>query len=417
MKKLSLFLFAGLLLICNATYSQTEVQVYSLAEIDSVLLRYSYQHIPMKVPARADSITESPLYRLMFRANREWSGTDALSWDDFIPVSADDTGSNSTVSISATENYGYFKYRNTDYPFRNLTVHVKPGRSYYDPFRADEWDLRYNNVLFDMAELSAREAIIAYNKDNSKGDIKDLYERLFEERKQAFSNESRQGKDTAVISAYENRIREELKESPREYTPQEFGYTPERNTDLEFGAHIGYLNNSIIGNGSEYLKPANGFTFGVEVGGCGFKFEGELYVLRYGKLKQSDFYHDYNNDYDWAKDKDVQEAGIRLKTGYTLFSNEYVRFTPVIGTSFGSLTQRTDNKGENGSIIESKLPGDQGFLFGLDTDWIIWRDQDNNGLSFQGLRFSVYGMYHNYPKNLGDVWSLNFGIAFITGGW
>jgi len=138
--------------------------------------------------------------------------------------------------------------------------------------------------------------------------------------------------------------------------------------------------------------------------------------LGYGKLKQSDFYHDYDNDYDWVKGETVQEAGIRFKTGYTLFSNEYVRFTPVIGTSLGSLTQLTDKKQRDGKHnIESKLPGNQGFLFGLDTDWIILRDQDQNGISFSGLRFSVYGMYHNYKKNLGDVWSLNLGISLLAG--
>lgn len=407
-------LIAGLLITCSTAYAQQEVQVYSLAEIDSVRLHYGHLQFAMKLPAHTDSITDTPLYRLVFQRMKKWSDTDALSWDDFIPVSADETGSNSTVSFYASDMSSLFEYRNTDYPFRNLVIYVRPSYSYYDPIRADEWDLRYNQVLFDMAELSAREAVTAYNKDNTKGDIKDLYERIFEERKQAFNNESRQGKDTAVISDYENRIRVELRKSPREYTPQEFGYTPGRATTLEFGGHIGYLNKSIIGNGSEYLKPANGYTFGVEIGTGGFKFEGEFYALRYGKLKQPDFYHDNSNGYDWTQDKEVQEAGIRFKTGYTLFSNEYVRFTPVIGTSLGSLTQKSDKKYKEGSFMESKLPGNRGFLIGLDTDWIIWRHQDSTGLSFQGLRFSVYGMRHNYEKNLGKVWSLNLGIAFIT---
>ena len=410
-------LITGLLITCSTAYAQQEVQVYSLAEIDSVRLHYSHLQFAMKLPDHSDSITSTPLYRLVFQKGKEWSETDALSWDDFIPVSADEIGSNSTVSFYASEISNSFEYRNTDYPFRNLIVYVRRGSSYYDPFRADEWDLRYNQVLFDMAELSAREAVKAYNEDNTKGNIKELYERLFEERKQAFNNESRQGKDTTVISDYENRIRKELQESPREYTPQEFGYTPERKTLLEFGGHIGYLNRSIIGNGSEYLKPAHGYTLGVEVGGSGFKFEGEFYSLQNGRLKQPDFYHDYVNSYDWTQDEKVHEAGIRLKAGYTLFSNEYVRFTPVIGVSLGSLTQRTDKKSTEGSFIESKLPGSKGIIFGLETDWITMRYDNSTGLSFNGLRFSAYGTYHNYQNRLGEVWSLNLGIALITGNW
>lgn len=415
-KSLLLSSVAGLLLTCITAYSQTEVQVYSLAEIDSVRLHYGYLQFAMKLPNHSDSITDTPLYRLVFQNKKQWSETDPLSWDDFIPVSANETGSNSTVSFYASDMSSLFEYRNTDYSFKNLIIYVKRDSSYYDPFRVDEWDLRYNQVLFDMAELSAREAVRNYNNDTSKDHILDLYEQLFEERKLLFSEESRQGKDTTVISDYETRVRKELQKKTREYTPMELGYTPTSNTDLEFGAHIGYLNNSIIGNGSEYLKPANGYTFGVELGYHGFKFEGEFYALWYGKLKQSDFYYDYDNSYDWTESETVQEAGIRLKTGYTLFSNEHVRLTPVIGTSLGSLTQLTDKKQENGKHnIESKLPGNQGFLFGLDTDWVIRRFHDDDGISFGGLRFSVYGMYHNYKKNLGDVWSLNLGIAFITG--
>lgn len=409
-------LFAGLLLTFSTAYSQTEVQVYTLAEIDSVWPHYQFS---MKIPLHTtDSITLSPLYRLVFQGIIEWSEAPNLSWDNFIPVSADETGSNSTIKIQESEKLGLFKYRNTNYSYKDLTVSMIPGRSYYDPAKAGDWDLRYNKVLFDIAELSAREAVRAYNssQDTTKGDIKEYYQRIFEERKQSFNRESNQGKDTTVISDYESIIKRELKENPREYTPQEFGYTPIKKTKLEMGAHMGYLNNSIIGNGSEFLKPANGMTFGFEVGYHGFKFEGELYILGYGELKQSDFYHDYDYNYDWTKGETVNEAGIRFKTGYTLFSNEYVRFTPVIGTSLGSLTQYTDKKQKDGKHnIKSKLPGNQGFLFGLDTDWIIWRDQDNNGISFTGLRFSVYGMYHNYKKNLGDVWSLNLGVAINVG--
>jgi len=412
-------LVTGLLLTCSTAFSQSEVQVYSMAEIDSVWLHFGYLQYPMKTPTHTtDSTTHSPLYRLVFQRILDWSETSDLSWDNFIPVSADETGSNSTIKIQESVNLRLFKYRNTDYSYKDLTVSMIPGRSYYDPTKADDWDLRYNKILFDIAELSAREAVRGYNSslDTTKGDIKEYYERIFEERKQTFNRESNQGKDTTVISDYETRIRNELKDSPREYTPQDFGYTPIKKTNLEMGAHMGYLNSSIIGNGSEYLKPANGMTFGFEVGYNGFKFEVELYGFGYGKLKQSDFYHDYDYDYDWNEGEYVNEAGIRFKTGYTLFSNEYVRFTPVIGTSLGSLTQLTDKKQKDSKHnIESKLPGNQGFLFGLDTDWIIWRDHDNNGISFSGLRFSVYGMYHNYKKNLGDVWSLNLGIALLAG--
>ena len=66
--------------------------MYSKAEVDSVWINYYPRMIPMKVSHPKDSIPETPLYRLVLIANKEWSQTNVLSWDDFIPVHAGDIG-------------------------------------------------------------------------------------------------------------------------------------------------------------------------------------------------------------------------------------------------------------------------------------------------------------------------------------
>ena len=416
-KFLKTSLIVSLLLTCSIAFSQTEVHVYSMAEIDSVRIHYFPIPLYIKRGTQMDTISQTPLYRLVSRWKKEWSETPVLSWDDFIPVDSREIGSNSVICITTRVSSDFLKYgNNTDYTYENLTVAMDPSRSYYDPNKADEWDLRYNKILFDLAELSAREAVRTCNRSqDTAGDIKDCYEELFEERKQEFFSKSLQGKDTAVIRDYEVSISRELKNNTRNFTPQEFGYTPTKRTWLEKGAHLGYTNKRIIGNGLEYLGPANGYTIGIEIGSRGLVLQGEFYALMYGKLRESGFYYDTYNDYNWSKEKEVNEAGIRLKAGYTVFSNEYIRITPVVGTSFGSLTQYTDNKQNNSNhYIESKLPGNQDLLFGIDTDWIMWRDHYPDGISFSGLRFSTYGIYHRY-KEIGDVWSLNLGISFIIG--
>ena len=420
MRKTLLLLIAGFLMNRNVAFSQTEPQVYSRAEIDSVWIQYYPRIIPMKVTPRTDTIPDDPLYRLVFKARKQWSETDTLSWDDFIPVLASEIGSNSTISITSREVSTLFKYGNTEYPYTNLTVEMAPGRSFYDPFKADEWELRYNQVLFDLAELSAREAVRTYNKSqDATGDIKDCFDKIYEERKEEFISKSLQGRDSTVIRDYEINISQELKNNTRDYTPQDFGITPIRETWLEGGGHVGYINNRIIGDYSEYLGLANGYTIGFDVGTDGFVLQCEFYALRYGKLRESGFYYDTYNGYDWSSEKEVSEAGIRLKAGYTLFSNEYVRITPIVGTSLGSLTQPSDdtqNYAFNKTVnVNSKISGNPSLLFGIDTDWIIWRDHYPDGISFSGLRFSAYGTYHNYKK-LGKVWSLNFGVSFIIGG-
>jgi len=419
MRKTLLLLIAGFLMNRNVAFSQTEIQAYSMAEIDSVWLNYYHTMIPMKVTPRTDTIPRDPLYRLVFRTHKKWSKTDTLTWNDFIPVLSGEIDSNSTIRITSRRSSAFLKYGNTDYPYTNLTVEMEPGRSFYDLYRADEWELRYNQVLFDLAELSAREAVRTYNANQeTANDIESCWNISFRERKEEFISKSQQGRDTTVIRDYEIRISQELQNNTRDFTPQEFGITPIRRTWLEGGGHWGYINNSIIGNGSEYLRPANGYTIGLEAGTCGFVLQGEFYALRYGKLRQSGFYRDIFNAYDWSQDKEVSEAGIRLKAGYTVFSNEYIRITPLVGTSLGSLTQPTDKTrsyGYNKTVsVDSKISGTPSLLFGIDTDWIIWRNHYPDGVSFAGLRFSAYGIYHNY-KTIGEVWSLNLGVSFITG--
>lgn len=420
MRNTLLLLIAGFLINRNVAFSQTEIQAYSMAEIDSVWFNYYHTMIPMKVTPRTDTIPDDPLYRMVFRAHKKWSKTDALTWNDFIPVLSGEIDSNSTIRITSRRSSDFLKYGNTDYPYTNLTVEMEPGRSFYDLYRADEWELRYNQVLFDMAELSAREAVRTYNANQETADdIESCWNKSFRKRKEEFISKSQQGRDTTVIRDYEIRISQELKNNTRDFTPQDFGITPIRETSLEGGGHVGYINNRIIGDYSEYLGLANGYTIGFDVGTDGFVLQCEFYALRYGKLRESGFYYDTYNGYDWSREKEVSEAGIRLKAGYTLFSNEYVRITPIVGTSLGSLTQPTDNtqnyaynKTEN---VKSKISGNPSLLFGIDTDWIIWRYHDFDGISSSGLRFSAYGTYHNYKK-LGKVWSLNFGVSFIIGG-
>ena len=420
MRNTLLLLIAGFLINRNVAFSQTEIQAYSMAEIDSVWLNYYHTMIPMKVTPRTDTIPDDPLYRLVFRTHKQWSETDTLTWNDFIPVFSGEIDSNSTIRITSRRSSDFLKYGNTDYPYTNLTVEMEPGRSFYDLYRADEWELRFNQVLFDIAELSAREAVRTYNANQETADdIESCWNKSFRKRKEEFISKSQQGRDTTVIRDYEIRISQELKNNTRDFTPQDFGITPIKQTWLKGGGHVGYINNRIIGDYSEYLGLANGYTIGFDVGTDGFVLQCEFYALRYGKLRQSGFYYDTYNGYDWSREKEVSEAGIRLKAGYTLFSNEYVRITPIVGTSLGSLTQPSDNtqnyaynKTEN---VKSKISGNPSLLFGIDTDWIIWRYHDFDGISSSGLRFSAYCTYHNYKK-LGKVWSLNFGVSFIIGG-
>ena len=74
-----------------------------------------------------------------------------LTWDDFTSASADSIGMNSHLVVGVTQAL-VMGENNTR---RDLwSVEVDKESSKYDPSKVTDWDLRYNQVLYDMALLS-----------------------------------------------------------------------------------------------------------------------------------------------------------------------------------------------------------------------------------------------------------------------
>ena len=386
MKKstLLLILTAGLFLVASSTSAQETANEGLKAQI--------INHYNQTSPSR-------PLI--------VWQDSQNLTWDDFTPnpMNGQETGLQSIVSIYLQNEPHSQKTGSTEYSWIEYKVAFNPNNSFYNPESASEWELRYNNVMFDIAELSARIALGEPQQINTQVD-KDPFNKLLEASMEAFAMESGFGKDTAVILAYEKEVREELERNPRkEFSPEKVAIDYSHG----FTEQIGYLNNTILGECSDIFQPFNGFSVGL--GGLYKKliYDFDIDIL-WSRALISGLYHDNKMDYDWVEGRKTSRLCPSLNIGYRIFSNKSFAFYPFAGIGTSMYSQKW--KDENGKQKDSSFDASLCCNIGLDTDWTISRFVSHNSVSSNILRLKLYGTYEK-NKVIGEFWSMNIGLSFM----
>ena len=332
-----------------------------------------------------------------------WQDTLDLTWDDFTPQDGASTSRNN-IALYMRAEPSVEKIKNNRYCWDDYSIWFNPNASYYDPKNATDWNLRYFNVMFDIAELSAR--LTLNPSDNSAwSDKRKSFDRLINASLEAFELESGFGKDTAVIMAYEKEVREGLEQNPKEeYDPDE--------TKIDYIynliEHIGYSNNTLLGNGSSYFQSFNGVSFGI--GGIYKKLEYYADIdFLWSRALKSGIFHDSKLNYDWIEGKTTKMTAA-FKIGYRLYSNRYIAIHPVTGIGYSAYTQTF--KDENGKKNESSFNPSFNLSIGLDTDWAIQRFVSPDGVGSNILRLKTYCAYEK-NKVIGNYWSLNIGLVYV----
>ena len=330
-----------------------------------------------------------------------------LTWDDFKPAKTDSLGRTSYIDVCITQLL--VSDKNGD--MRDTYSVDITDESWYDPDKVTDWDLRYNQILFDMAEVSIRKAL-----DDHHNQMVGLYEiyrqyyRYYESSKDKFAMESNNGKDTTIIKEYENLITNELERTKSvdmfsEKISFDSLYPFDNGNYFTLFIFLGYENSNIVGRYSDDFKTFHGFNFGFSVPVRSFMFELSGSVL-WSNLLTDGFYYDSHNNYYWKNDKVVDEVGLKLGVGYTLFSNEKIELTPFAGFSLFRMQQSTEEEKKG---IVSSTPLTPGCYFGVETDWYynqrFFRDL------IPCLRFKLFCNNRNY-ENIGSVWSVNLGLSF-----
>ena len=335
-----------------------------------------------------------------------WQDSVNLTWDDFTPMEKPESDSRSNINIFRRQVPQSLKISNTTYVWSDYTVIFNPNSSFYNPETATDWELRYFNTIFDIAELAIR--LTLDPPQNKTGNDFELYSRYANACLDAFEMESSFGKDTAVILAYEKEVREALENNPRtEFSTDLF------QGDFRFGfsEHIDYSNSTIIGKGADIFQSFNGFSIGVEAYLNKVKIDGTLDFL-WSRTLVSGLFNDTENGYEWVQGRKTTKNGVSWKIGYLLFSNDYIAVYPVAGIGFDFYNQSSKDKEINKKCDQSTITSLPCWTFGFDTDWTITRSISSQSIGSQILRLKLYGTFEK-NKVIGDVWSLNVGLSYV----
>ena len=324
-----------------------------------------------------------------------------LTWEDFTPASADSIGMTSRLVVGVSQAL----VQDEDKHMRDLyIVEVDTVNSLYDPDKVTDWDLRFNQVLFDLAQLSMKQA--TEDNHNGKVGIYGIYAQYrlnYDESKELFLVNSAGGRDTAVIKDYENRMNEELANIGKEdFHSVPFSLT---GSGLPFyvALMIGYENNCFLNGLSDNFRSFNGFNISAELHiKSRFRLEMQFSQL-WSKVKTQGFYYDSDIDYYW-KEETANDMVIRLGIGYDIVSREKISLTPFVGFQSVDITQDTGFKDIHRKKIKSTIPGGEGIYIGMDVEL--------RPKGTYGLRLRLFGSHGTFAKNV-DSWSLNTGIMFL----
>ncbi len=333
-----------------------------------------------------------------------------LTWNDFKPSRIDSIGMASTIDVGVTQALVDGNGRT----YRDLyIIEVNNENSLYDPSKVTDWDLKYNQILYDMALLSMKQAI----QDNHNGqvgtyEIYGRYRQIYDATKVDFMIRSVSGRDTAVISSYEDSLKAEVaKIESEDFFSAPFylsgsGAIPAAgginyNSNYTLALMLGYENNCYLTGLSENFSCFNGFNISAELRiKSQFRFEMQ-YAMLWGKVKTPDFYYDKINDYTW-KGKTARDGIIRIGAGFKVLSRDRISLTPFAGVQASSISQDTGTKNENGQKIRSTIADGGGAYMGMDFDF--------RPKGTYAFRFKVFGSFESFNRTV-NTWSLNSGLT------
>lgn len=251
---------------------------------------------------------------------KEWR-EGKLQWEDFTGEIGSKEGA-FEFKYMIGYSTGKQKYGDTSVVRNTVECYMVKDLSWIKPnFKTDQY-LRYNQVIFDIVEIHKRKIQKAFDNVEStdRYDRKFVYyHRQLNSTIDEFRSESNSGKDTNIISIWENKISQELnyygfQEIPN-YENGEFGY------GLWVGLGTGFSTGSL----GDHFSPIYSLVYGFEAS-YGLSMVFLNVTLAGSKIKQ-----DYLTDSRWSKGSKVGVAIGDLSYGYTLINDDKYKITPFIG--------------------------------------------------------------------------------------
>lgn len=290
---------------------------------------------------------------LMAQENRKVWSEGKLNWTDF---------SEREDSISITELKFFLGYGTEKQKFGDTVILRNVAKCYMDknlswvnPYFKNEQYLRYNQVIFDIAETYRRR--LQYELDRVKtiyeigGKFYELYS-LCNNEINKFQKESNAGQDLNSIIVWEQKAVNEFKTYQDEKIP-EF-----ENRNLGYALHAGFGTGLFTNTLGEHFTPSANLIFGFDIA-----YKKSILYLN-ATLAGDKIRRDYISDKNWYKSQHAKVAIMDVSYGYALIDNTKLKLSPFGGLGITEFT------GENMDIKEDGLRiVDYNLIFGINADY------------------------------------------------
>ncbi len=332
---------------------------------------------------------------------KNWS-EGKLTWSDFIEK----------VSGKTTSHLQYIIGYNTEECMIHDTTIVRIGTfcysnklSWVNPDYKTDACLRYNQVIFDIAELSRRELQFSLDRENSRYLSDEVLQGITEKcakQVEKFERETNSGQDLRAINEWEKLISDELNKNDirgiPSFTRRNFGY----------GYNVGLGTSLFTGSLGQHFGPAISLVFGFEIA-----YKKTILFLN-GTIGGSKVKHDYKADKNWYAGQAASLSILDISLGYALIDNTKLKLSPFGGLGI------TKFKGKNRDNAQDGLVNTyNSYIAGLNADYKIRKKVSLIPGGYKGkrefattsLRIRVYLTRADYSPGLNGN-SINMAIGF-----
>ncbi len=296
-----------------------------------------------------------------------------LTWNDF---------QEREQSIGVSELKYFVGYSTGKQKFEDTTVfriqtfcYVDRNLSWVDKGFKNDQNLKYNQVIFDIAELYRRKLQYELDRVSSIYEVELRFNQNFTKLNKEidqFQQESNGGQNWEVINQWDTLIQNELKfyENPEipKFSKRNFGYA----------LHAGLGSGTFTGTLGEHFGSTFNFIFGFD-----FAYKKSILYLN-GTLAGSKVLKDYLSDKNWYQGQHVDVAIMDVSYGYAIVDKSKIKLTPFFGLGI------TELSGENKDDTEDALRNvDYNLIFGINTDYKINKRLNIVPVAYFGMKESV----------------------------
>lgn len=252
-----------------------------------------------------------------------------LTWDDLrLKQTRDTTLSELSIAWQFDTDTLRPAWNTVQYRLRPETVLIKTA-SWHDKDHCTSFALGYDQLLFDLGEIYFRKMLTEYELPGNKhsyDSLLDYYNGMLADHSSRIKEETRNGKDSAMVFHHRAMLDEELDNS----TFPDIGSPKTKNgTTLSLGA----VANVISGRGAATFSPSYGMALG-----AGFWYDRhivDLFVHRATGHLLSDFDH---NGLIWKAGEAYSHDNIALTYQYLVYDGYTISLAPLAGVGMRGLS-------------------------------------------------------------------------------